>query len=176
MFSLKDVTQIHTNDFESQVLFVVQSVPRMLKQVELDPTSPMFGCAHLAYWRDKTSDVADMRRQEIMLTLALLYTNDYPQSDLRGNEHLRSVVEALLSFWCRNQYSDGSLDEWDKGERAFAAAAFTCHALARTLFVMEENLNSDLKVLAQQRLIRVAEWLLHRIVISKFFLLSKVGK
>ena len=115
-------------DLNDQISFVLDAANRILGQIDSDVLSPTFGCAHLAYWRDKTSDVADMRRQEAMLTLVLLYSFDYPGSSWKGNVKLKRAVEALLSFWCKNQYADGSMDEWYKGERAFAATAFFCEA------------------------------------------------
>src|SRR3990170_4298418 len=147
-------------DLTTQISFVVNSVNRILEQIDLDPLSPTFGCAHLAYWRDKTSDVADMRRQEIMLALSLLYSRTYPKSSWKGNPKLKVAVEALLSFWCKNQYSDGSMDEWYKGERAFAATAFSTHAVARTIMVMKHTLSESILNSARDKLEKTSFWLL----------------
>lgn len=146
-------------DIDAQISFVVDAVYRIVGQIDADILSPTFGCAHLAYWRDKTSDVADMRRQEAMLTLAFLYSGDYPASSWKGDEKLRYAVEALLSFWCKNQYSDGSMDEWYKGERAFAATAFSTHAVARTLMIMKDVLPEDIVTLTSRKLVKTASWL-----------------
>ncbi|MDD4182698.1 MAG: hypothetical protein PHT53_02625 [Candidatus Omnitrophica bacterium] len=146
-------------DINNQISFVINATDRMLEQIDLDVLSPTFGCAHLAYWRDKTSDVADMRRQEVMLTFALLYSQDYPGSSYKGNNRLKRAIEALLSFWCKNQYPDGSLDEWYKGERAFAAAAFSTHAVARTIMIMKEYLSKETTLLATEKLKKTAHWL-----------------
>lgn len=149
-------------DIDAQVEFVAGAVERILWQIDADILSPTFGCAHLAYWRDKTSDFADMRCQEAMLPLALLYANDYPGSSWKGNEKLKHAIEALLSFWSKNQYPDGSMDEWYKGERAFAAAAFSTHAVARTLMIMKNNLPIDTIELAIKKLKNTAGWLMRR--------------
>lgn len=146
-------------DLDVQISFLNEAVNRVLLQIDKDPISPTFGCAHFAFWRDKTSDVADMRRQEIILPLSLLYSHDYPGSSWRNNESLKKAVEALLVFWCRNQYSDGSLDEWYKGERAFAAAAFSTHAVARTLENVGNKLSDEVVSLAREKLKKVAYWL-----------------
>lgn len=148
-------------DLDTQISFVVEAIERILKQIDPDPLSPTFGCAHLAYWRDKTSDVADMRRQEVMWTFALLYTRDYPGSSWKENKKLKDAMEALLDFWCRNQYPDGSLDEWYKGERAFAASAFSTHAVARTLAIVQDSLSEDIVTLAKKKLEKTACWLVH---------------
>jgi len=150
------------NDLDYQISFVCVSVERILAQVDFDPLSPTYGCAHLAYWRDKTSDVADMRRQEAILTLALLYSNEYPGSQWKGEPRLLEAVEALLEFWCDHRYPDGSLDEWYKGERAFAVAAFTVHAVARALIALGEKLDSRLAEKSRAALGETAKWLTGR--------------
>ncbi len=149
-------------DIDTQVEFVAGAMNRILWQIDGDILSPTFGCAHPAYWRDKTSDFADMRRQEVMLPLALLYTNDYPGSFWKQDEKLKHAIEALFSFWCKNQYPDGSMDEWYKGERAFAAAAFSTHAVARTLMIMKDSLPDDTIELARKKLKNTAGWLMRR--------------
>ena len=148
------------NDFENQGHFVSESIERILQQIDRDPLSPSYGCAHLAYWRDKTSDVADTRRQEVMLPLTLLYKQKYPFSNWSGNERLKAAITSLLSYWCHSQYSDGSFDEWYKGERAFAAAAFSSHAVARTLWILQDELQDEIRKDAKKKLTKTANWLI----------------
>lgn len=150
------------NDFLLQVGLVVQAVPRLLAQMDPDPLSPTYGCAHAAYWRDKTSELADMRRQEFMLPLLWLYLEPFPDSPWQGQRAILAGVEALLAFWCRHRYADGSLDEWYVGERAFAAAAFTCHAVARTLADGAQVLEPALLQRAKTALHQTAHWLARR--------------
>ncbi|MFH1035190.1 MAG: hypothetical protein V1806_11840, partial [Pseudomonadota bacterium] len=142
-----------------QIDFSVGAVERILGLIDLDPLSPTHGCAHLAYWRDKTSELADMRRQEVMLALALLYSRPYPGSPYQGDARLLAATQALLTFWCRNHYPDGSLDEWYKGERAFAAAAFGTFAVARTLEVLAGRLDPALEQEGRRALALTAGWL-----------------
>lgn len=143
--------------------FIVGSVERMLAHLDSDPTSPTYGCAHLAYWRDKTSEVADMRRQEAALAFAMLYVRPYPGNSWQGSPRLLAAIEALLSFWSHHRYADGSLDEWYKGERAFAAAAFTSHAMARCLLTLPAGtLNSAVESDARHALRSTAHWLAGR--------------
>ncbi|MBF0346940.1 MAG: hypothetical protein HQL81_04670 [Magnetococcales bacterium] len=146
-------------DLRQPLEFLYQAVPRLMRQMDCDPLSPTRGSMHLAYWRDKTSELSDMRRQEAMFPLALLYARDYPGSPWRGDPQLLETVMAQLGFWCANQYDDGSMDEWYKGERAFAAAAFSCHAVARTLAEVGGGLPPELVALARQRLATTAYWL-----------------
>ena len=147
------------NDFHEQILWICNSIERMLWQIDSDPLSPTYGCAHLAYWRDKTSELADTRRQEVMLAFALLYKRTYPGSKWQHDERLKTMAAACLSFWCKSQYTDGSFDEWYKGERAFAAAAFSTYAVSRTLDVLGDELDENLLRLAHEKLQRSANWL-----------------
>jgi len=144
----------------NQISWVSCAVDRLLWVIDKDPLSPTYGCAHLDYWRDKTSDVSDARRQESMLPLALLYTHDFQNTSCwKGNPVLLNSVQALLNFWIKSQYSDGSLDEWYKGERAFAAAAFTAHAVARTLEIVSSLIDPVLESRARNALSKTAAWL-----------------
>ena len=154
-------------DLFTQISFVSSAIERILWQIDHDPLSPTFGCAHLDYWKDKTSDVADMRRQEVMLPLALLYHFDYPGSTWKGNEKLKHAVNALLVFWLENQYSDGSMDEWYKGERAYAAAAFSSHAVARTLEIAEDDLPRDLFTVTKDKLEKTGTQIVPLLELSK---------
>jgi len=97
-----------------------------------------------------------------MLPLALLYTRVYPDSAWRGDDRARDAAEALLGYWCRAQYRDGSLDEWYKGERAFAAVAFSTYAAARTIEILESYLAPAVLDRARAALERSARWLLGR--------------
>lgn len=149
-------------DFAGQLARVLGAVEPLLWSMHQDPLSPTYGCAHLAYWRDKTSDVADTRRQEAVLPLALLYSRDFPGSPYRGDPRLLSAVQALLLFWCRSQYPDGSMDEWYKGERAYAAVAFSVFAVARSLEAIGTELPPELNTLVRNKLRTAGAWLAGR--------------
>lgn len=150
------------NRIETQVQVVVDSVEQILAQIDNDVLSPTYGCAHLAFWRDKTSEFADMRRQEAMYALALLYKYDFPGSAYKSSLRLLNMIRALLSFWVSNRYSDGSMDEWYKGERAYAVVAFSVHAVSRTLFEVGELLPAQERRLAESALSQSARWLCGR--------------
>lgn len=150
------------NRLEQEAGWVVSAAARMLALIDLDPLSPTWGCAHLDYWRDKTSDLADARRQEAMFALALLYAREFPGSAWRGDRRLLHAIKALLSYWCQLQYPDGAFDEWYKGERAFAAPAFSVHAAARTLMLVGGELPAGLVARARDSVRRSADWLVAR--------------
>ena len=92
-----------------------------------DPCSPSFGSFHYAYWRDKTSDFADVRFQEAGAMLGLLSLPAF--DDLReaegwpSREALMAAFSAGLANLAKEQYPEGCYDEWYKGERGFAVTA-----------------------------------------------------
>lgn len=147
------------NDFEFQAAHVAGKIDDFLRTMDADPLSPTWGCADLSYWRDKTAEFADARRQEAALPLALLYLRPYPGSRWQGHPRLLNAVEALIVYWVRMQYPDGSFDEWYKGERAYAAAAFTLFAMSRTIGLMQERLPAETVALARSAIARTARWL-----------------
>ncbi len=116
-------------DVSFQLDHVARAAWRLLALQDRDPNSPSFGCFHTAYWRDKTSEFPDARFQECGAALGLLSLTTF--DGLRTIEVLPSRGELMDSFIAgavnlsRQQYSDGSYDEWYKGERGFAATAFT---------------------------------------------------
>ena len=150
------------SDFEYQADYVINRISELLYCTDMNILSKTYGCAHLAYWRDKTSELADVRRQEFVLTLALLYKYEFKNNIYYQDKTLLNHIEALLTFWTSIQYPDGSFDEWYKGERAFAGAAFTCFAVAKTLLEAGDFLASDIKIKTGQTLKKTADWLISR--------------
>ena len=59
-------------DVLNQLRHVGGAADRLLTIQDRDPCSPSFGSFHYAYWRDKTSDFADVRFQEAGAMLGLL--------------------------------------------------------------------------------------------------------
>jgi hypothetical protein len=107
-------------DVLNQLRHVGGAAERLLTIQDRDPCSPSFGSFHYAYWRDKTSDFADVRFQEAGAVLGLL---SLPAFDaLRAAERWPSRQALLASFsaglanLASEQYPEGCYDEWYKGE------------------------------------------------------------
>lgn len=143
------------NIVEKQKDFVLSQIPRVFELIDRDPTSPTYGCADTNFWRDKSTDHADVRKQEICFTLAILYSEN-------KNPVFLETIKALLSFWVKQQYSNGSFDEWYKGERAYAGCAFSVHAVARCLLLTESSLCLEFVSKIKQALERSCKWLTQR--------------
>src|SRR5271168_3660231 len=111
-------------DFLHQLLHVGDNAKRLLAMQDQDPCSPSHGCFHYAYWRDKTSEFPDARFQEAGAALGLLSLPFFDSARAAGRlapaEKLYRAFAAGLENLAKQQYPEGSYDEWYKGERGFA--------------------------------------------------------
>lgn len=160
------MTHMDQPDYDFQSNFVIDNAWRLLAMQDDTSLSPSFGCFDLKYWRDKTSEFADARFQEASLTLALLSLPAYDihraAGPLPDSCDLYAGFRAGLRQWHGMQYSDGSFDEWYKGERGFAAAAFTTIAFGLAVYFLGERLASEDRRLALDALKRSCQWLTRR--------------
>ncbi|MBD3310499.1 hypothetical protein GF351_04725, partial [Candidatus Woesearchaeota archaeon] len=53
---------------------VLLQAPRLMAMLDRNPASRTYGCFAREYWHSKITDFACARKQEAVLTLALLYT------------------------------------------------------------------------------------------------------
>ncbi len=153
-------------DFLYQLQHVGDAAHRLLAMQDRDPLSPSFGCFHYPYWRDKTSEFADARFQEAGAALGLLA---HPQFRVLGmergwpsSEELLEAFRAGLANLKWQQYPEGCYDEWYKGERGFAATAFTTFAYAAAAIELGELVPPDVRGLLLETLAPAARWLERR--------------
>lgn len=155
-----------TGDFLHQAVFAGDAARRLLAMQDQEPLSPSYGSFHLAYWRDKTSEFADARFQEAGPALALLADPAFDQlrADRSWPERevlLRSFNASLLNL-ARLQYAEGSYDEWYKGERGFAATAFTTFSFSMAALRLGDALEQPSRILLEQVMTRAGQWLARR--------------
>ena len=146
-------------DLHALVAEVVGQVPRLLALQDRDPDSPMRGCMHPAYWRDKTSDVADIRRQEAALTFAWLWRHPLPGNRYHEDGALLHAALRALRFWTAMQHRDGTFDEWYRREHGYATTAFSSYAVALTVEALGESLSGPLRERVVRSLRLAADWL-----------------
>jgi hypothetical protein len=125
-----------------------------------------FGSFHYAYWRDKTSDFADVRFQEAGAMLGLL---SLPAFDVLreaegwpSRKALMAAFSAGLANLAKEQYPEGCYDEWYRGERGFAVTAFTTVAYGLTALLLDDGLGARDRDLLTRTLKRAAQWLSRR--------------
>ena len=147
-------------DLASRAAAVLDRIPRLLALQDRDPDSPTRGCLHPAYWRDKSSDLADMRRQEAALSFAWAYRYDFAGlNPWKGQVELLHAARRALAFWCRQQNKDGTFDEWYRGEHGYAATAFSSFAISLGVEALGEELGEPLRTQVLESLERSARWL-----------------
>jgi hypothetical protein len=153
-------------DFRNQLLHVGRAAQRLLTMQDQDTSSPAFGSFHYPYWRDKTSDFPDARFQEAGAALGLL---SLPVFDIWRDREVWPCREALLAAFragvdnlARQQYSEGCYDEWYKGERGFAATAFTTTAYGVAAVLLGNHIEAADKNLLIRTLRKAAHWLSQR--------------
>lgn len=140
---------------------ILQEIPRLLGLVDKNPNSPTFGCFDRQYWHYNVVDFPCARFQEAVLTLAILYENDFPGNVYYKNPFIFSLIDGGLNFWVNIQDRDGSFSEWYPNEHSFVATAFTTYAISETLLIFGKNLPSYEKVLVALK--RAGDWLLNYI-------------
>lgn len=155
-----------SGDYLYQLQYVGDAARRLLTMQDGDVRSPSFGSFHYPYWRDKTSEFADARFQEAGAALGLLahpvFADIGRERGWPEPEILLSAFRAGLTNLRRLQYAEGSYDEWYKGERGFAATAFTTFAYAAAAIELGDILSADMHVLLRETLAPAARWLLGR--------------
>lgn len=113
---------------EAYVRFVLENAPRMLSNIDRRRQSPTYGCADRNYWHYKIVDFPCAMLQETCLTLAQLYTIDFPGNIYYSRDAIREWALAAIDFWTKIQKKDGSFDEFYPKEHSFSPAAFTLYA------------------------------------------------
>jgi hypothetical protein len=134
---------------------VLDLVPKLLSSFDKDKNSKTFGCFDKAYWLYKTSDFPCARLQEPVLTLALLYSNNFKSNRYFKNERVREYVIAGLRFLSDIQNSDGSFNEWYPNEHSFCGTVFPTYSASEAYRALGLD---DKKIL--NMLNRAGRWIL----------------
>ncbi|MBF0268033.1 MAG: hypothetical protein HQL44_05540 [Alphaproteobacteria bacterium] len=151
------------DDLFFQTDFVAANAWRMMGLQDANPLSPSFGCLHLAYWRDKTSEFPDVRFQEGGAALGLLSLPAFDEWRAKGmlasSEELYQGFRAALLNWQAQQYPEGCFDEWYKGERGFAATEFPMIAFGLCSLLMGEHVKAPERRILIDVMTKAGHWL-----------------
>jgi len=130
------MSQIENNKF---LEIALEQVPRLLGQLNRNPSSRSYGSFDRAYWHYRTNDISCARYQEAILTLALLYCCDFEGNDYYRDEKILEWVRASLRFTVGLQRRNGSVDEWYINEGSYVATAFLAVAIGKVLLLFRAN-------------------------------------
>lgn len=112
------------------------SIPRILGLGDRDPESPTYGCFDRNYWHYKLLDLPNIRFQEAVSMLALLYRHNLVE-EFYQNQKVRSLAIAAIEFAFSRQNSDGSFNEVYPFERSFCGTSFAGCALAESMLALK---------------------------------------
>ncbi len=115
---------------------LIANMPRILNQLDRNPNSSTFGCFDRDYWQYKIVDFPCARKQEAVLSLALLQRNKFSGNPYFASPTIKSWCEAAIGFWACAQNQDGSSNEWYPEEHSFVATAFSTYAITEAILVL----------------------------------------
>jgi len=118
---------------------VFKHLKRIIGFIDVDKTSPTFGCADRNFWHYKLNDYSSARYQEACLILAFAYSDK--DCFLYKNDKLLDLIKAMINFWLIKSHSNGSVDEVYPYEQSFCATAFGAYIISETIELL--NLEID---------------------------------
>lgn len=142
---------------ENYVQLLLPLIPRILSQQDRNIYSPTYGCFDRNFWHYKITDTASARYQEAVLTLALLYTHDFPGNIYFSQSKIKKWVEAGIEFWSQHLERDGSTSEWYPHEHSFVATAFSLYAVSESVLLLSDELRDLDSLMTTIR--KAADWL-----------------
>jgi len=133
----------------------LSQIPRILGLGDRKEGSKTYGCFDRYYWHYGLLDFPNVRFQEAVLLLSLLYKEPFEGNSYYKNEKILSWVKATLEFWTRIQHLNGSFDENYPFEYSFVGTAFSTYAAA------EAMINTGVETKEMRRsLERAGDWLI----------------
>ena len=123
--------------------YILKTVPKVLSQVDRDKHSKTFGDCDRNHWHLKIRDFSSAILQQTGLTIALLYTVDFPGNVFYGKEVVKEWAEGTVHYWKSIQLRDGSFNEYYPNEHGFPPTAFSLYAMCevyRRLGMQDEGI------------------------------------
>lgn len=137
---------IKKKDLLSQV---IETMPRLLTQLDRDPLSPTYGCFDRNYWHYRIRDFSSMVLQQNILSLALVYKNKFSGNVYYQSDLIHQYILASLKFWQKAQHQNGSFDEYWPNECGYPPLVFSTHAVLKTIILLKLDENEYKKPLSK---------------------------
>lgn len=102
-------------------------LPRILTQLDRDPTSPTYGCADRNWWHYKIRDFPSVILQQAGESVWLASQSAEPAEA----EALRDLAAAACRFWNARATRYGAFEEYYPYERGYPPLAFSTLAVAK---------------------------------------------
>lgn len=136
---------------------VIKEIPKLLGLLDKNITSSTHGCFDREFWHYATSDTPSARKQEAVLTLALLFKLKHSKNPYFKSERVLEFIKAGLNYWTKIQEKNGSFNEWYPKENSFVATSFTLYAMTETLILLNID---DPKI--KNSISKAAHWLINK--------------
>jgi hypothetical protein len=105
-------------------------IPRILSQIDRDPTSSTYGCCDRNWWHYKIRDFPSIILQQAAYAVGVAY--ELPGFFPYGSETaLRNLVSAGCLFWQRRALRHGAFEEYYPWEQGYAPLAFSTLAVMK---------------------------------------------
>jgi len=114
-------------------------IEKILTLQDRNQFSKTYGCFDRNYWHYKTRDFPSAMSQEFTLTLALVYSIDFPDNIFHNNKNIYKWILAGIENTILQSRFDGSLDDYYPYERALGASVFTSYALTESCILLGIN-------------------------------------
>ena len=119
---------------------VLSQMPRILNLLDRNPASKTFGSFDREFWNYNAFDFSCARKQEAVLTLALMYNLRRKDNIYYNSPLLLEWINAALNYWVTIQHKNGSFDEIYPNENAFNTTAFSAYCVSETLLLLKNKI------------------------------------
>ncbi len=116
---------------------VLTSVPHLLEMLDRSPVSRTYGCFDREYWHYKAKDFPSGMHEEGVITLALLYTNNFEGNIYFNTPRIKEYVIAGINFAITHSHSNGSNDDYYPNEEALGSTSFSLYACTEAYLALD---------------------------------------
>jgi len=124
----------------------INQIPRLLSMQDRNPYSKTYGCFDRMYWLDKAIDFPSAIMQFAVQSLALVYSEKFPNNPYYKNDNILKWAIAGMEFWTKIQKKDGSFDEFYPNEHGWAGpTGFLLYAMIDSYERLKSNIEHSLE-------------------------------
>ncbi len=135
-------------------------IPRLLSLQDRNEFSRTYGCFNREYWLCRTVDFPSSIAQFGVHSLALAYTQPFPDNPYYRSPKILLWALAAIDYWTRIQRPDGSFDEFYPNERGWAGpTGFLVYAMCDSRRLLDGHVPRELDERFRDCVARAAHFL-----------------
>jgi len=121
---------------------ILSRIPLLLSFLDRRRYSSTYGCFDRDHWHYLlASDFPSSVYQQGVLTLSMLYKNNFPGNIYFNDPLILEYIVAGMAYWAGIQNRDGSFNEWFPNEHSFVATAFSSYAISEAYLSLGTELD-----------------------------------